>query len=277
MTDQLLTHLGDLIGGAFSLSQATFRRLVSLPEGQTFALLVVLAAGLSLAVGQSIILFINRVKPVRFVVSLLLNAVLFVFGFLFLVFSTWLIGWLPGFTQIPWRDLVQALGLSYAPLIFSFLGALPYAGVPILNGLAVWHLLSMVTGVSAIAQMGATNAFAYVAFGWFTLRLLEGTIGRPIAQLGRRLTQRVAGVDLVSERSELAGVVEAGSKTRSVPLGSQSGAQRSVKTSAGDSATEPILRSSAAIPQPFAADITAQSANLAAIQMPSQDLSLIHI
>jgi len=271
MTDQLLTHLGDLIGGAFSLSQATFRRLVSLPEGQTFALLVVLAAGLSLAVGQSIILFINRVKPVRFVVSLLLNAVLFVFGFLFLVFSTWLIGWLPGFTQIPWRDLVQALGLSYAPLIFSFLGALPYAGVPILNGLAVWHLLSMVTGVSAIAQMGATNAFAYVAFGWFTLHLLEGTIGRPIAQLGRRLTQRVAGVDLVSERSELAGVVEAGSKTRSAPLGSQSGAERSVKTSAGDSATESILRSSAAIPQPFAADITAQSANLAAIQIPSQE------
>ncbi len=275
MTDQLLTQFGDLIGGSFGLSQAAFRRLVGLPEGQTLAILVVLAAGLSLAVGQSIILFINRVKPVRFVVSLLLNAVLFVFGFFFLVFSTWLIGWLPGFTQIPWRDLVYALGLSYAPLMFSFLGALPYAGVPILNGLSVWHLLSMVAGVSAIAQVGATNAFAYVAFGWFTLHLLEGTIGQPIAQLGRRLTQSVAGVDLVNKRSELADVVQAGSKTRSAPLRSDPG--RSVKVSAGDVATESILRSDAAIPQPFEADIadaTPQSAPQsasAALQLPSQD------
>ena len=86
MTDQLLTQLGDLIGGSFSLTQAAFQRIIRLPEGQFLALLIVLAAGLSLAVGQSIILFINRVKPIRFMVSLLLNAVLFVFGFLFLAF-----------------------------------------------------------------------------------------------------------------------------------------------------------------------------------------------
>jgi predicted Abi (CAAX) family protease len=290
MADQLLTQLGDLIGGSFALSEAAFRRLVTLPEGQTLSLLVVLAAGLSLAVGQSIILFINRVKPFRFMVSLLLNAVLFVFGFLFLVFSTWLIGWLPGFAQISWLDLVQALGLSYAPLMFSFLGALPYAGVPILNGLAVWHLLAMVTGVSAIAQVGATNAFAHVAFGWFTLRLLEGTIGQPIAQIGRRITQKVAGVDLVNKRSELAEVVQAGSKTRSVPLETES--TRSVKTSAGDAATESILRSSAAIPQPFEAEViaqtasaqtaaaqaaSAQSANPATLQIPSQNTETIGV
>ena len=277
MTDQLLTQFGDLISGSFSLSQAAFRRLVSLPEGKTLAFLVVLAAGLSLAVGQSIILFINRVKPVRFVISLLLNAILFVFGFLFLVFSTWLIGWLPGFTQIPWRDLVQALGLSYAPLMFSFLGALPYVGVPILNGLSVWHLLSMVAGVSAIAQVGATNAFAHVAFGWFTLHSLEGTIGQPIAQLGRRLTQSVAGVDLVNKRSELADVVQAGSKTRSAPLRSDMG--RSVKVSAGDAATESILRSDAAIPQPFEADIadTPTPSASAALQIPSQDTETIGV
>ena len=97
MTEQLLYQLGDLIGGSFTLNQEAFRKIVSLPEGQTIALLVVLIAGLSLAVGQSVILFINRVKPARLIFSLLLNAVLFVFGFLFLVFSTWLTGWFPGF------------------------------------------------------------------------------------------------------------------------------------------------------------------------------------
>ena len=99
MSEQLLYQLGDLIGGSFSLSQEAFQKIVSIPEGRTIELLIVLLAGLSLAIGQSIILFINRVKPIRFIFSLLLNGILFVFGFLFLVFSTWLTGWLPGFVH----------------------------------------------------------------------------------------------------------------------------------------------------------------------------------
>ena len=210
----MLDQLGDLIGGAFSLDQAAFQNIVSLPGGQTLAILIVLASGLSLAVGQSIILFINRVQPIRFLFSLLLNAVLFTFGFLFLVFSTWLIGWLPGLVHLPWRDLVRAFGLSYAPLGFSFLAALPYAGVPILNLLSVWHLLAMIVGFSAIAQVSGADAFVHVAFGWVMLQILEGTVGQPIAKLGRGLAERVAGVDLANNRSELAARVRSGPESR---------------------------------------------------------------
>lgn len=266
MTDQLLNQLGHLIGGSFSLNQEAFRKIVTLSAGQTIALLVVLAAGLSLAVGQSIILFINQVKPFRFIFSLLLNAVLFVCGFLFLVFSTWLTGWLPGFVQVSWSDLVKALGLSYAPLMFSFLGALPYAGVPILNVLSVWHLLAMVTGVSAIAQVGGANAFAHVAFGWFTLRLLQGTIGQPIARLGQRLSKRVAGIDLVKKRSDLANMVQSGLETRVSPISS------TIKTPAGDPQTP-----SAPSTQPTEAAIATPSASLAAVQMPSADTEAVGV
>ncbi len=257
MTEQLLNQLGDLIGGSFSLNQAAFQKIVSLPEGKTIALLVVLAAGLSLAVGQSIILFINRVKPFRFFFSLLLNSVLFVCGFLFLVFSTWLAGWLPGLGQVSLSDLVKALGLSYAPLLFSFLGALPYAGLPILNLLSVWHLLAMVVGVSAIAQASATNAFAHVAFGWVTLHLLEGTIGQPIAKLGQRLADRVAGVALMNNRSELA--VQFGLKTRSSPIISapQPKAPTTKHQVQSTARSEPV--------------VTAPVTNLVNLQMPSSD------
>lgn len=238
MNDQLLNHLGDLIGGSFSLSQETFQKIAILPEGLTVALLVVLIAGLSLAIGQSIILFINRVKPVRFIFSLLLNGILFVFGFLFLVFSTWLTGWLPGFVQVPLSDLIRALGLSYSPLLFSFLGALPYLGAPILQILSIWHLLAMVAGVSAIAQVSGANAFAHVVIGWVTLQLLSGTVGQPIAKLGRKLTQKVAGVDLVQKRSELAEIMQSGSVTPPSSYKSRS----SVKTSEDKSASQSISR-----------------------------------
>jgi predicted Abi (CAAX) family protease len=209
MSNQVINQLNDLIGGAFALNPEAFQTIESLPQGNTLAFLVVLVAGLSLAVGQSIILFINQVRPLRFFLSLLLNAILFTFGFLFLVTSTWLIGLLPGLVQVPWGAIARVLGLSYAPLLFSFLGALPYAGVPILNVLSVWHLLAMVVGFSAITPViNLTWAFVHVALGWFTLNILEGTIGQPIAQLGQQIAQRVAGVELVSQRSGLSEKVQ---------------------------------------------------------------------
>ncbi|MFM7427488.1 MAG: Yip1 family protein, partial [Elainella sp.] len=278
MTDPALSQLGDLIGGSFSLNREAFSSIVTTPSGRTIALWVVLLAGLSLGIGQSIILFINQVKPIRFLFSLLLNAILFVFGFLFLVLSTWLIGLLPGLTALSLEALVRSLGLSYAPLLFSFLGALPYAGVPILNLLSVWHLLAMVVGVSAAAQVGASTAFTHVAFGWVALQLLQNTIGQPIARLGQSLTRRVAGVELVNRRSELRQIVQSGLETRlatGTPSGStaleveQNGGQTRPKGGQGD---QPSERNGGRqrSPEPLTFSQLPNSGPTAVLEMPSQ-------
>lgn len=211
-------HLGDLLNGAFGLKLEAFQDIISFPDGLGWAILVVFLAGLSLGVGQSIILFINRVKPSRFVFSLLLNTVLFTVSFLFWVGSTWLIGQLPGSVSIPLGPLVKVLGLGYAPLLFSFLGALPYAGVPILDLLSVWQLLAAVVGFSAAMGVTGAVAFGYVAFGWVILQLLKGTIGQPIAKLGQALADRVAGVTLVKSRSQLRERVREGRESTPSPL-----------------------------------------------------------
>jgi len=264
-----LNQLDDLIGGAFSLNPDVFQTVVRLPQGQTVSLLVVLFAGLSLSVGQSIILFANQVKPVRFILSLILNAILFVFGFLFLVLSTWLIGWLPGFVRLPWGDLVIGLGLGYAPLLFSFLGAMPYAGAPVLNLLSVWHLLAMVVGVSAIAQISAGSAFAYVALGWFALHLLRGTIGQPIARIGQSLTRRVAAVEVVRKRSELAERLDAGMEMRLASAGAAPSLSPSEPSlgSGGRSALPPPQE----LPPPSFSAVASPSASAAVLPMESPD------
>jgi len=195
------------LGGVFSLDGDTFRQVATLPSGLLLALFVVLAAGLSLAVGQSIILFINQVKPVRFVFSLLITAILYLFGFLFLVFSTWLITLLPWSAQVPLSSLVRVLGISYAPLLFGFLGALPYLGGPILTLLSIWHFLALVVGFGAIAGVSLTQSVGYVALGWAVLQILEQVIGQPIANLGRWVADKVAGVELTTDRRDLVEVV----------------------------------------------------------------------
>lgn len=196
----MLDRFWDVLGYVFALNAEAFRIATTVPGGLPLALGVVLLAGLSQGIGQSIILFLNQVKPIRFVISLTVNALLFTVGFLALVLSTWLVSLAPwSQTMLPWQ-LVTVLGLAYAPLLFSLLGALPYLGVPILNLLSVWHLLAMVVGFGAIANIGMVNAFGYVSMGWVLLQVMQNTLGRPLAQLGKRIANRAAGVELVTNR-----------------------------------------------------------------------------
>ncbi|HIK43852.1 MAG TPA: CAAX protease [Leptolyngbyaceae cyanobacterium M65_K2018_010] len=199
----MLNRFWEAIGYVFALNGEAFRIAATWPEALKVALLVVLLAGLSQGIGQSIILFLNQVKPVRFVLSLAINAVLFTLGFLALVLSTWLLTLTPWSQSVPFEQLVTVLGLAYAPLLFSFLGALPYLGLPILNLLSVWHLLAMVVGFGAITNLGLMGAFRYVFLGWLVLQILQNTIGRPIASLGKRIANRAAGVELVTSRRDL--------------------------------------------------------------------------
>ncbi|MGF1517073.1 MAG: CAAX protease [Nodosilinea sp.] len=200
----MLDRFWEVLGYVFALNEEAFRIATTIPAGRSLALLVVLLAGLSQGIGQSIILFVNQVRPARFALSLGINAVLFAFGFLALVLSTWLITLAPWAQSLPFGQLVTVLGAAYAPLLFAFLGALPYLGVPILNVLSVWHLLAMVVGFGAIANLGMGNAFGYVALGWILLQVLQTTVGRPVASLGKRIANRAAGVDLVTNRRDLA-------------------------------------------------------------------------
>ena len=217
MTDTASSQWHEVIGGAFAFQSDAFQAVATSLNGLWLALLVVLLSGLSLAVAQSIILFISRVKPGRFAFSLLLNAVLFTVGFIFLTLSTWIICLLPGTVHVPLLTLIKVFGLGYAPLLFGFLGALPYLGYPISNLLSVWNLLLLAVGFAAMAQIEVGSAFVYVALGWGVKQLLEGTIGAPIARFGRSLADRVAGVSLADTAAELRAQILAGVK-RPTPI-----------------------------------------------------------
>ncbi|PSB01087.1 CAAX protease [Merismopedia glauca] len=193
----------DWIGRVLGLQEEAFQQIAASSDGLISALIIVVIAGLSIAIAQSIILFINRVTPLRFIFSLLINTVLFAFGYLFLVLTTWVICWLPGFADVPLLTLVEEVGFSYSPLIFGCFGALPYLGVPILSLLSVWHLLAMVVAIATVANVSEGIAFWYVALGWVVLQILQQTIGQPIANLGRGLANWVAGVQLISEKVAL--------------------------------------------------------------------------
>jgi predicted Abi (CAAX) family protease len=216
MTD--LELFWQLVGRVFALDFDALQQVVALPNSLAIALAIVLAAGFSQAIAQGIVLVINRVKPIRFLFSLLIGAVLFTAGYCFLVFSTWLITLIPSTTSVPLTVLASVMGVSYTPIIFSFLGALPYLGVPILSLLSVWHLLALVVGFAAVTDLPASEAFGYVVLGWVMLQIVQNTIGQPLVSLGRWLVNQAAGVDLAITQRELLKLLRAGLAQSSSPI-----------------------------------------------------------
>lgn len=193
-----LDRFWEILRLIFALDSVAFQQLTQSPRGAIIAIAMVLAAGLASAVAQGIVLFLNRVRPLRFAFSLLVNAIIFAVGYFFLVVSTWLVTLLPGAVNVSFPTLAIAIAASYGPLLFNFLGALPYFGVPILSLLSLCHLFALVLGFGAVTGLSAGKAFSYVALGWLVLQLLQQTVGQPIANLGKWLANQAAGVKLAS-------------------------------------------------------------------------------
>ncbi|MGF1480472.1 MAG: hypothetical protein ACFB4I_13430 [Cyanophyceae cyanobacterium] len=205
MTETALDQFWQLIGGAIALRPHAFEQIHFLPLNTQVALLVAFLAGLSQGIGQGIVLFVNRVKPVRFGLSLVIGAILYAFSYVFWALSTWLVIRL--FQTTTLLAVVRTLGLAYAPLLLSFLAAIPYFGVPVLVVLSLWSLLAFVVGLKAIAGLGLWSGFVCAALGWAVFQVLQRTIGRPIAKLGQQLKNIVAGVELVTDLKKIEQIV----------------------------------------------------------------------
>lgn len=204
MTEQTAISLfWQQLGEVLTLHPTVFEQINLIPQGSAMAAIVVLAAGLSQVAAQSVVLFANRVQPVRFVLTSIVGVLLFVCGYFFLVLSTWALGYTPFSVQAPLDVIARTLAISYAPLIFSVLGAMPYLGNPILSLLSVWQLLGFVVGFAAVAHATLWQAFGTVGLGWLLLRILQRTVGQPIANLGYWLACQVAGVELVTQQQSL--------------------------------------------------------------------------
>jgi hypothetical protein len=227
----LAPDLWSTLRGVLALDPRAFVAGLALNNAPLVAFVIVFLAGLSEAVGQSVVLFANRIKPARFFYCLAISALLFVFGYLFLTLSTWVITFLPLAKHIPLQTLAMTIALSYAPFLFSFLEALPYAGTPLGWILRIWYLLATLVGVSAAGHLSLPESVLYVGLGWLGVAIARQTVGRPVAVLGNRVMNAVSGVNFlgdefkVLERLENGGAAGGGTVANAAAPASATSAQ----------------------------------------------------
>jgi hypothetical protein len=160
------------------------------------ALIVVGLAGLSEALGQSLVLFINHVRPRRFVLAVLFSVLSYMVGYVLWTGSVWLVGTYTFGRDVTWVAVAAAVGLAYAPQILAFFELTPFFGSPFGVLLSLWSLLAILVALRAGLGLETWQAVAAGGLGWLLLQAWRRTLGLPIAALGRWLEQHAAGVPL---------------------------------------------------------------------------------
>ena len=201
------SQLPQLLRGVLRLDPNTYTVLATLPQIVPLTWLIVLTAGLSEALGHAVVLFINRVKPRRFVMALLLVGLSWSLGFVLWFASIWVVAVAIYDQSLSWVTFIRTLGFACVPLCGLFLTATPYLGGSISVFLNFYSLLCMIASLEALTTLKTPQALACVAFGWLALQVLQRTVGRPMIALGKLLERRVSGTMFRSDRSGLAELV----------------------------------------------------------------------
>ena len=191
-----LPSLAKAILQALTLDESIYVAVQHSRQGLWMALIVVGLAGLSQEMGQSLVLFINHVRPRRFILAVLAAVIGYMSGYALWVASVWLVGVYAFGADVSWMAVAAAVGLAYAPQLLAFFELTPFFGSPFGVLLSLWTLLAVVIGVRAGLGLETWQAIVASGLGWLLLQLWRYTLGAPIYALGRWIEQRAAGVPL---------------------------------------------------------------------------------
>jgi hypothetical protein len=191
-----LPSLGQAILQALALDERVFVAAQESRQGLWIALIVVGLAGLSQALGQSLVLFINQVRPRRFILAMIASTIGYMGGYGLWLLSVWLVGTFAFGADVSWMAVSAAVGLAYAPQLLAFFELTPFLGSPFGVLLSLWTLLAIVTAVRAGFGLETWQAVATSGLGWLLLQAWRRTLGAPVYALGHWIEQRAAGVPL---------------------------------------------------------------------------------
>jgi hypothetical protein len=152
---------------------------------------VLLLAGLSFALSDSVVLVINRVPRVRFVATSVALAGLSFAAALLWVGTIWLLA--AGlFGRASSADGLLLAGFAYVPLTLSVFTLVPYLGLALEPVLSAWAMLAMVVAVMAAFGMDFFPALGCTVPGWVLTRVGPRLSGWPLARLSGQASHRRA-------------------------------------------------------------------------------------
>ena len=220
-----LIYLWGALTHALTLDPNVFKFVEEYPQSAWLVVGIVFLAGVSTLLGHSAVLFINRVRKSRFVISLIVNGVVYIISYAVWGFVVYVAARILFEANPPLGQFLRIMGLSTAPLVFGFFVLIPWMGPFVGKVLNVWSFLILLSIVQFQFQIGFWGALLVVGLGWVASLALNNTIGRPIVALRNRLFRMVTGSNLDATAEDI--LIHFGStpQTPSQPAAVEGGAK----------------------------------------------------
>jgi hypothetical protein len=190
--DAVLT-LGEAVRMALRLDPAVYEMARVPAYGLLLSLSVVLLAALSEAVGQSAVLFLNRLRPGRFALALSIAVISNLLGYWAWATIIWLTVWLVFGQQVAYPTALMAVGFAYAPQLLALFVVIPYFGNLFGIGLSLWSMAAIVVAVSKGMGLEMWQAGLTGLLTWLVIQVWRRSLGRPIYAVGHWIQRGASG------------------------------------------------------------------------------------
>lgn len=161
--------------------------------GRSVPVGIAVVAGMSMLVGQSLLLAINRVGRRRGVLTMVTSGLGTVFIAVVEAVMVWAVANLlledaPGI-----GELLPIVLIAFAPQWLGFLVLLPFTGTGIARMLQVWHLLALWVMLTPVLGTGRPAALLVAAAAWLVTELIDVLVEHSPLRLRERLFRLVSG------------------------------------------------------------------------------------
>jgi hypothetical protein len=180
MQIEALSAVAHAIRQAMRLNPEVFVAVARSPNGIYLAMTVVALAGISETIGQSLILFVNRLRPRRFIPAVLIGVISYVVGYLLWTTSVFVV--VRYVFQVPaaWVTIASVVGLAYAPQVLAFFELTPYFGNAFGILLTLWTMVALIVAMVAGLGLPLGQAVFAASLGWLLLQVVRRTVGIPV-------------------------------------------------------------------------------------------------
>jgi hypothetical protein len=188
-----LPGFGQTISMALRLDPDIYSTMQGSRDGLLISFAVVLLAALSEAFGQSLVLFLNRVRPFRYPLALGITGASNVIGYFLWSTVIWLTVWLIFGQQITFAATLIVVGLSYAPQLLGFIELTPYFGNFLGLMLTLWSTAAIVVAIWAGTGLKLWESALTGLATWSAIQLWRRSLGKPMYALGQWIERSVSG------------------------------------------------------------------------------------
>jgi signal transduction histidine kinase len=144
-----------------------------LSNDQWISISVLILSIISLTIGNSVVLFANRVNHSQFVRSILVFTFLFILSIFLWALSIQFFAYAFFGKHKPPLEVLLLVGASFTPFILGFLILLPHLGYYLYALLRIWVMANLVINVMTAYQLNVVQAIIISLLGWLLLEFVS--------------------------------------------------------------------------------------------------------